>query len=278
MRAPLITAALNADVIGFFARRWVTNFLDCVRDMVPDARIDRENSLVHRAGRVTEVRTMPLGYSPRGLAARAASLPAELADWVGDAALVVHSGRTDPIKNAGRAIDIFAATAGGSAGARLAVKMNPNRLYVPANQQYLDEARRRAGQANQKLGYEAVRVLVTNDVGITLGLLRRADVLFLNSVIDGMNLTAFEGAMVNERSCALILSENCGAAEVLGDVSTIVCPFDVDEQRHALWAALDAPPGARAESFARLRDTASHYTLERWVDQQWQSLSGERDG
>jgi trehalose 6-phosphate synthase len=279
VRTPLIVGALGADVVGFFAERWVRNFLRCVADLVPDSTVDWSRGLVTRGGHTTAVRAMPLGYSPRAIAAHAGDLPAEVATWLGDAPLVLHSGRTDPIKNATRAVDVFARTLLASDAvprARFAVKMNPNRLYVPANKEYAEETERRADLANKQLGYEAVRVLVSNDVGLTQGLLRRADVVFLNSVTDGMNLTAFEAAMVNTRDCTLLLSENCGAAERLGEVSTVVHPFDLVEQGRALRDALCATPESRAAGHHRLREAARGYTLEAWVRAQVDSLTESR--
>lgn len=281
VRAPLIEAALGADVIGFFSRRWVTNFLRCVTDLVPAAQIDWARSQVALRGHRTAVRAMPLGYSPRALSARRSELPAELAAWIADACLVVHSGRTDPIKNAPRAIDVFTAAVrerNDPGRYRLVVKMNPNRMYVAANKAYHEESADRAKHANEALGLEAVRLVTENDVGCTLALLRRADILLLNSVIDGMNLTAFEGAMLSERNCALILSENCGAAEVLGSACQLVNPFDASEQLRALSAMLDTTVSDRAPAYQLLREHAAGYTLESWVDNQTASLADRFDG
>lgn len=281
IRTPLIEAVLGADVLGFFAGRWVTNFLRCVSDMLPGATVDWNRRLVIWDGHTTAVRAMPLGYSPQTLANRAITMPEELAQWLGERTLVVHSGRSDPIKNASRAITVFVDAVekfGMAESCRFVVKMNPSRLYVSVNQEYVDETRRRVEQANERLGTRAIRLIIDNDVSLTLGLLRRADVLFLNSVIDGMNLTAFEGVMVSERNCALILSENCGAAEVLGAVTTTVNPFDLVEQNAALSKALVSGGAERKASYGRLRNRVLGYTLRRWVESQTASLAEDFDG
>ena len=43
------------------------------------------------------------------------------------------------------------------------------------------------------------------------------DVLLVNPIYDGMNLVAKEGPLVNQRDGVLVLSENAGSHEELGD-------------------------------------------------------------
>src|SRR3712207_8009257 len=45
------------------------------------------------------------------------------------------------------------------------------------------------------------------------------DALLVNAVRDGMNLVAKESAVINERNGVLVLSENAGAHEELGERS-----------------------------------------------------------
>ena len=51
--------------------------------------------------------------------------------------------------------------------------------------------------------------------------------LLVNAIFDGMNLVAKEAPLVNERDGVLILSENAGAHEELGDWALTVNPFDI---------------------------------------------------
>ena len=64
------------------------------------------------------------------------------------------------------------------------------------------------------------------------------DVLLVNAMLDGMNLVAKEGPLVNERNGVSILSENTGAHEELGECALSVNPFDVQEHADAIYAAL----------------------------------------
>ncbi len=57
--------------------------------------------------------------------------------------------------------------------------------------------------------------------------LRRADVLLVNPVRDGLNLVAKEGPLVNERDGVLVLSHQAGAWDELADHAVGINPFDV---------------------------------------------------
>ena len=58
--------------------------------------------------------------------------------------------------------------------------------------------------------------------------------LLVNAIFDGLNLVAKEAPLVNERDGVLILSENAGAHEELGEWALTVNPFDVAGQADAI--------------------------------------------
>ncbi|MFE1451640.1 trehalose-6-phosphate synthase [Streptomyces olivaceoviridis] len=277
IRTGILHGMLPATTIGFFADRWCRNFLESVADLLPDARIDREAMTVEWRGHRTRLRTMPLGYSPLTLDGRNPQLPEGIEEWADGHRLVVHSGRTDPIKNAERAVRAFvlAARGGGLEKTRMLVRMNPNRLYVPANADYVHRVETAVAEANAELGSDTVRIDNDNDVNHTIACFRRADLLIFNSTVDGQNLSTFEAPLVNERDADVILSETCGAAEVLGEYCRSVNPFDLVEQAEAISAALAAGPRQRAEAAARRRDAARPWTLEAWVQAQLDGLAAD---
>jgi trehalose 6-phosphate synthase len=278
LRTGLVAGMLPATTIGFFAERWCRNFLDCVSDLVPGAEVDRDRGTVRRGGTVTRVRAMPLGYSPLTIAGRSPRLPQELARWAGERPLVVHSGRTDPTKNAERAVQAFVLAVRSRQdlrGARMLVRMNPNRLYAAANAGYLRRVQAAVAEANAELGADTVRWHCGNEVEHTLGCFQRADLLVFNSTVDGQNLSAFEAPLVNTRDAELILSEMCGAAEVLGPVCRTVNPFDLVEQAEAIAGGLTAPAARRADTARRRREAAEPWTLEAWVRAQLDSLDAD---
>lgn len=276
VRVGLLEGMLPATTIGFFADRWRRNFLDCVADLIPDAEVDRDAGIIHRRGHRTRVRTMPLGYSPLAIGSGEPRMPDGFAEWAGDRPLVVHSGRTDPMKNAERAVRAFVLAVRGNErlrDARMLVRMNPNRLYVEANADYLRRVQGAIAEANAELGADTVRRHCDNEVDHTLGCFRRADLLMFNSTVDGQNLSTFEAPLVNGRDAEVILSELCGAAEVLGPVCRTVNPFDLIEQARAIEAGLTMPAAERAEAAERRRRAAEPWTLEAWVRAQLDGLA-----
>lgn len=276
MRREFIEGMLGASVIGFFAERWARNFLECVRDLLPEASVDFGRLTVEYAGRRTRVAAMPLGYSPQAIDHREKEMPPDLRAWVAGRFMVLHSGRTDPIKNGPRAIAAFRLACEQSIAMRergcLLVRCNPNRLYVPANSNYLDQLHAEAARTNKHFGAELVRVICENDVGNTLGCLQEADVLVFNSTIDGQNLTVFEASLLNRRDASILLSERAGAAEALAEVVDLINPFDLAELSDKLLEAFRMDAGPRQERAERRRRKARGFDLPRWVDMQLSAL------
>ena len=79
---------------------------------------------------------------------------------------------------------------------------------------------------------------IDDDYARARSLLRRADVLLVNPIRDGLNLVAKEGALVNERDAVLVLSDRAGVWRGLRDAVDSVNPFDVGATASALDAAL----------------------------------------
>ncbi len=278
MRVGLLEGVLPAATIGFFADRWTRNFLDCVTDLIPDAEVDRGSGVIHWRGRRTRLRTMPLGYSPLTLGNRHPRLPEGIAKWVGDGPLVVHSGRTDPMKNAERAVRAFVLAVRSDErlrGTKMLVRMNPNRLYVKANADYVRRVDAAVADANAELGMDVVRSHCDNEVEHSMACFQRADLLMFNSTVDGQNLSTFEALLINERDAEVIVSEMCGAAEVLAQVCRAVNPFDLVEQAQAIVGGLTAPVEKRAEAARRRREAAKPWTLESWVRAQLDGLEAD---
>ena len=67
----------------------------------------------------------------------------------------------------------------------------------------------------------------------------------MNAIFDGMNLVAKEAPLVNGRDGVLVLSENAGAHDELGEWALTVNPFDVAGQAEAIYEALTMPAEER---------------------------------
>jgi trehalose 6-phosphate synthase len=98
------------------------------------------------------------------------------------------------------------------------------------------------------------------------------DVLFVNPVIDGMNLVAMEGPLMNRRHGVLVLSRNAGAFGRLGRYAVPVNPFDVREMADALETALAMPMDDRSRRARGLSRLVLSNPPSRWVNAQLEDL------
>ena len=269
----LLQGMLGADQVVFFAERWRRNFLRCVDAFVAGAEVDQAAGVVSWGGRRVESAVEPLSCSLDAVAECPPEWPTHLASWAADRPLFVHSGRTDPIKNAGRLVRAFRSLLEGMApdeatAPRLLLRMNAHRLDLAANRRYLEETRWQIGRLCEDFGGEPARLSMGNDRAVTFGALARADAVVVNSLVDGQNLTVFEAALLRQEG-SIILSKNCGAAESLGAVVTLVDPYDEGELVSALGEALQ-----RQGTRTRAAEVASRLHLGNWTDRQVARLQG----
>ncbi len=94
---------------------------------------------------------------------------------------------------------------------------------------------------------------------------RAADVCYVSSLHDGMNLVAKEyvAAREDERG-VLVLSQFTGAARELTE-ALVVNPYDLEEASSALLAALRMPPGEQRERMRAMRALLSELNVYRWA-------------
>ena len=101
-----------------------------------------------------------------------------------------------------------------------------------------------------------------------------ADVLVVNAVNDGMNLVAKEAVLANSRDGVLLLSENTGAHDELGEFALTVHPFDLQQQADAMYEALTMDREERAGMLAAAADRVAKNDVEQWVRAQLDGLAG----
>jgi trehalose 6-phosphate synthase len=88
----------------------------------------------------------------------------------------------------------------------------------------------------------------------------------VNAVFDGMNLVAKEAPLVNTRDGVLILSENAGAHEELGEWAITVNPFDVAGQADAIHRALELPDEERRARREAISAHVRAHDVAAWID------------
>jgi trehalose 6-phosphate synthase len=106
---------------------------------------------------------------------------------------------------------------------------------------------------------------------------KHCDLLIVNSLFDGMNLVAKEAPAVNTRDGVVMLSENTGAHEELGDCTLSVNPFDIQEQADTMHRALTMSAEERALRAARLREIVRDRDPGAWIDEQLADIRAKRE-
>lgn len=147
----------------------------------------------------------------------------------------------------------------------------PSRTGVAAYADYRTEVHRVVDEVNARFGtagWTPIVLDVDDDHPRSVALLRRADVLLVNPIRDGLNLVASEGALVNERDAVLVLSPEAGAWERLHPGALGVAPFDVAGTSDVLHRALTMPADGRRELAAHLRSLAEARTPAHWLEEQ----------
>jgi trehalose 6-phosphate synthase len=81
-----------------------------------------------------------------------------------------------------------------------------------------------------------------------------------------MNLVAKEAPLVNTRDGVLVLSENAGAHEELGEWSITINPFDVWGQAEALHRALSLDEAERRRRIEAIREHVRTHDVRAWID------------
>lgn len=283
MRDDLLTGLLGADLLGFQTKRWAESFLSACR-LLSDARVDVRKRSVRWDGRTVRVGVYPVTIDP-GTLKEAAATPEvrtkrrALARHVGDRRLVLRVDRTEPSKNVLRGLRSFEELLRRHAHWRgrvtFLVLLNPSRERLPEYRAYTEECLRTAEQVNERMtdgSWTPVEVRVEDDYAEVVAAFGLYDVLLVNPLLDGMNLVAKEGPLLNRKDGVLVLSRNAGAIDELGRYALPVDPLDVTGTADALDAALRMPAEERARRVRGLRRAIRARSPANWVEQQLREL------
>jgi trehalose 6-phosphate synthase len=154
----------------------------------------------------------------------------------------------------------------------------PSRQTMPEYRSYTEKIKAAVAQVNARHP-GAIDLFMEDDFDRTLGALKVYDVLLVNPLMDGMNLVAKEGPVVNENSGVLVLSRGAGSFEEMGAASVeIADPKDLEETAKALEMALDMPPEERTRRAEDLRRSAQAHKPEDWIESQLADLEAIQDG
>jgi trehalose 6-phosphate synthase len=255
---------------GFHSARWADDFTASCRDV---------QGLTPR----TFVSPLPTAADDVLDAAASPACEAALAEIeaaVGDRHVVARVDRIELSKNLLRGFQAFDLLLEHRPAWRERVvflaSVYPSRTGVPAYIEYQQDVEALVEEINERWatpGWTPIVYDTRDDYPRSVAVLRRADVLLVNPIRDGLNLVAKEGAIVNERDAVLCLSREAGVWDEVGEAALDVPPFDVAGTADALDRALRMPADERAARAARLRELSTARGPADWLADQLAAAS-----
>jgi trehalose 6-phosphate synthase len=275
----LLEGMLGSSILGFHTQFHCNNFVDTV-DRFLEARIDRaESAVVHRR-HWTLVRPYPISIEWPNSWARAspptAECRAEVAAELGlapDALIGVGVDRLDYTKGIEErllAVEQLLERRADLRGRFTFVELAaPSRTIIPQYRQLNIDVERVAARVNQRFSTGSYRPIIVlrahHEPPRVFRFYRAADLCYVSSLHDGMNLVAkeFVAARDDERG-VLVLSDFAGAARELTE-AVIVNPYDLEQASRALGAALDMSPGEQGDRMRAMRAFVAEFNVYRWA-------------
>jgi trehalose 6-phosphate synthase len=277
---------LANDVVGFHTERWRRAFLLSVERLL-GARVDPDACTVEYHDHTTRVVAHPISVDPAefdrlrddpAVLEREAALVARRPEQ-----LVLRVDRTDPSKNIVRGFHAFGLLLErhpelhGRLG--MLALLAPSRQDIPAYAEYVREVESAARAVNERFGredWQPVELDVADDFPRSVAGYKQFDVLLVNPVFDGLNLVSKEAFIVNQHDGVLVLSENAGVHEELGEWALTVNPIDISGQAEALYAALVLEPAERRRRADAIREHVRAHDIQEWVEAQLADLDAVR--
>jgi trehalose 6-phosphate synthase len=274
----IYTGLLGNDILGFQTRRDAQNFLEGVLAVLPDAEIDRDKRTIVHQGHRTLVRDYPISISvseERRIVQSAAGRRAvqQIQPLLGEQT-IMRVDRIEPTKNIVQGFQaykqLFEQHPELQKKVRFLAFLVPSRQSLPLYRRYSNDVHAAIDEINQQFGHEGwtpISAFVENDRTQALAALQFYDVLLVNPLIDGMNLVAKEGPVVNKRDGVLVLSRTSGAFQQLEPACIPISP-DTRETSEALFQALTLSPEERHSKADLARQEVEHNDLQTWIAQQ----------
>ena len=285
-REAIYHSMLSNDIIGFHTTAYCRNFLQCCRELM-ELETDYDRMSVTYEGREIWVRAYPLSIDTNRLYRAAESndvafYEKELLRRRRDN-LIIRVDRADLSKNVLRGFTAFDVFLEQHPEFREKVTfiahLQPSRQDVPEYAEYLERIEALVAVVNHRHGttdWMPIDLRIYENFHEAVARYKHFDLLMVNSLFDGMNLVAKEAPAVNTRDGVVILSENTGAHEELGDCALSVNPFDIQEQADEIHRALTMEPEERALRARRLKEIITERDPGDWVDEQLADIRAKR--
>ena len=277
----LLDGLLASDIVGLQTEDDCRHFLDAVENHL-DAAVDRGEGEVTWCGHTTRVRAYPVGVdwsnpivsaTPppavcRNQVLEDLALPLTVRLGVGVDRLDYTKGINEKLLAVERMLERDAALRGRFVFVQVA---EPSRDCLPAYRAARAEIVATTERINARFGSAGCLPIVLreshHEPAEVYRLYRAADVCYVGSLHDGMNLVAKEFVCArSDRRGVLVLSRFAGAAQQLCD-ALIVDPRDIDGSAEALAAALAMPEREQSRRMRQLRGKVAAFDSRWWAEQ-----------
>ncbi len=269
------------DVLGFQTPLDARNFLSCCHALLPGSRIDVDQGRLIRRRHKLLARAYPITIDAdevqktlRSAAGRAGAH--EIAELAQDEQpVIVRVDRLEPTKNIVRGLlayeELLRHHPELHGQVQHLVFLVPSRQSLDTYQKYDKAVRRHIRRINRHYGtpgWKPIQAFFENNRARALAAMRRADVLLVNPIMDGMNLVAKEGAIANDRDGVIILSRTAGAFQEMKQAVLAVTPTDIEETADQLYEAIVMSSAERRHLAALAREIVERSSLTRWIHDQ----------
>jgi trehalose 6-phosphate synthase len=275
----ILDGLLGSSILGFHTQFHCNNFFDCV-DRYLEARIDRElNSILH-AGSNTLIRPYAISIDWPNRAAQEAGPAAECRE------AVRHELQLAPGTHLGVGIDRLDYTKGIEERLEAIERLlerhpehlgrftflqvaAPSRSAIAEYQLLNDRVEEIVERVNHRFsrpGYQPIILRRSHhDATAVFRFYKAADLVYVSSLHDGMNLVAKEFvAARDDEQGVLVLSSFTGASRELTE-ALIVNPYDLDEAADALAEALAMPEDEQRARMRTMRRFVAEFNVYRWA-------------
>jgi trehalose 6-phosphate synthase len=278
-REEIISGLLGSSIVGFHTQQHCNNFIDSV-DLFMESRIDRERHAIVQGQRSTLIRPYPISIEwpvhwlkdLPSVAECRASVRKELG-LPDDALLGVGIDRLDYTKGIEErlsAVDELLARHPEFRGKFTFVQLGaPSRTKIPRYQELNERIEALTTEINAKWSSGSYRPIVLlrahHEPPTVFRYLRAAELCYVSSLHDGMNLVAKEYVAAHDDGLGvLVLSQFTGAARDLTE-ALIVNPYDLVQAADAMAAALNMPADEQRERMQSMRRLVSEFNVYRWA-------------
>jgi len=278
-RDAVLEGMLGSSILGFHTQSHCNNFVDTV-DRFLEARVDRAAFTVSLGGKLTAVRRYPISIawppSPEFVQTSVADcrssmrqlndLPPDHKVGVGVDRLDYTKGIVERFRAIERLLELKPEWVGRFSFIQVAA---PTRTGIEEYEHHEAQVRAMATRINGRYtrsGPPPILLKIEHhEPREVYEYFRAADVCFVSSLHDGMNLVAkeFVAARDDDRG-VLILSQFTGAARELPE-ALIVNPYDADQCAAALHLALTMPADEQRDRMRLMRGLVAEYNVFRWA-------------